>query len=199
MKLNFAVFVFCVFLSPLSSAAKTILPDSCGDPHVSFHVHTEEGHAAPAPAEGKALLILAQDQEGKYESVRSATVRYGLDGSWVGADYGNSYFALAIDPGVHHLCANWQGEKDAEVSSFSAEAGKIYYFDFQIKVTTVGRGYLPPASPNGGGALMSRPQERGFVLKQLSDDEGQQRLKEWKVSTAKPNDLWQYSPPSEDQ
>jgi len=59
-----------------------------------------------------------------------ATVRFGLDGAWAGANNNNSYFAAMVDPGVHHLCVSWQSalpmlKKSIDVASFTAEPGKV--------------------------------------------------------------------------
>jgi hypothetical protein len=57
-----------------------------------------------------------------------------LDGSWVGANGYKSYFFFQVDPGDHRLCTNIQsgGVKKVQyftaATSFTAEAGKSYYF-----------------------------------------------------------------------
>ncbi len=102
-----------------------------------------------------------------------ATIRFGMDGSWVGANNGNSYFALTVDPGVHHLCASWQSvlgtlKKNVGLTLFTAEPGSIYYFAAQVTVT-------------------SRDNVT-FALSQLNEDEGKYRLKLSKLSTSNPKD-----------
>jgi len=72
-----------------------------------------------------------------------ATVRFGLDGAWAGANNNNSYFAVTVDPGVHHLCVSWQStlrmlKKSIDVASFTAEPGKVYYFAANVKVIPTG-------------------------------------------------------------
>jgi hypothetical protein len=57
----------------------------------------------------------------------------GLDGSWIGANNGDFYFFFSVGPGEHHLRANRQPElgvctKPIALLSFTAEAGKTYYF-----------------------------------------------------------------------
>jgi len=58
----------------------------------------------------------------------------GLDGQWIGATNGNSYFYFSVDPGEHHLCTNWQGfsflgkTRAAGALHFTAEPGGVYYF-----------------------------------------------------------------------
>ncbi len=61
----------------------------------------------------------------------SPTSRDAIDGSWVGANQGESWFAVAVTPGEHHVCAAIQSfgiDQLAELTHFSAEAGKSYFF-----------------------------------------------------------------------
>lgn len=100
-----------------------------------------------------------------------ATVRFGMDGAWVGANYGNSYFAVTVDPGIHHLCASWQSslgtlKKNVDLTSFTAEPGQVYYFAAQVIV--VARDSFT------------------FGISQLNEDEGKYRVKLSKLSTSKP-------------
>jgi hypothetical protein len=67
----------------------------------------------------------------------------GLDGQWVGANHGNSYFSFAVSPGDHALCASWQttwvkisaltsAADLISATNLSAEAGKVYYFEASV-------------------------------------------------------------------
>jgi hypothetical protein len=65
--------------------------------------------------------------------VGCATVRVGLDGAWIGANQGNTYFSFTVTAGEHHLCSNWQSNLERyssmySLANFTAEAGKAYYF-----------------------------------------------------------------------
>lgn len=54
-----------------------------------------------------------------------------MNGAWVGANHGNSYFSVSVDPGEHHVCATLQSsvvDQRVELAHFTAEAGKIYYY-----------------------------------------------------------------------
>ena len=93
----------------------------------------------------------------------------------LGANYNNSYFAVTVDPGPHHLCASWQSslrmiKKYIDVASFTAEPGKVYYFAANLKV-------IPTGDNNTNF---------DFSIAQLNDDEGQYRVKAWKLATSKP-------------
>jgi hypothetical protein len=81
-----------------------------------------------------------------------ATVRFGIDGVWVGADNSSSYFAMPVDPGLHHLCASWQtvlrGAKSTTgVTSLTVEPDKVYYFEAKVTVTSEKTPVLFDVSP----------------------------------------------------
>jgi hypothetical protein len=174
------VLLLCASLVPAMQAkAKTILPDACGDDDVKFKVDTKKDHPAPPPpTAGKAQIVLIEDENSKLDSFNSATTRFGLDGAWVGADFSDSYFAVDVEPGVHHVCGNiqdsamWFGlfKKAVDMATFTAEAGKVYYFMATVNVTR-----------NGG----NRTFEFGFSP--VNEDEGKYRVKAFKYSTWKTN------------
>ena len=65
------------------------------------------------------------------------TTNVGLDGTWVGANKSGSYFAVSVEPGEHHVCADVRtptGIPGVPVGflHFTAEAGKVYYFDARV-------------------------------------------------------------------
>jgi hypothetical protein len=48
-------------------------------------------------------------------------------------------FFFSVDPGEHHLCANWQSSssqisKQFSLTSFTAESGKVYFFKVAPRV-----------------------------------------------------------------
>jgi hypothetical protein len=172
MKPVLTAFFLCVSLACAGQVWATALPDSCGDDKVKFEVKTEEAQPAPAgPAAGKAQIVFIETENQMVVPFHSATVRFGMDGAWVGANYSNSYFALTVDPGVHHLCASWQSalgslKKNVDVTSFTAKPGQVYYFAAQVTVA-------------------SRDSVI-FGLSQLNEDAGKYRVKLSKLSTSKP-------------
>ena len=159
--------------------AKTVLPDACGDDKVKFDVDLKKDQPPPAPPEaGKAQIVLIQNT-GAYDHFMPP-IRFGVDGAWVGANKNNSYFAISVDPGEHHICTSLQMgagrgslvKSSAQLATFTAEAGKTYYFEAAINIISGGS--------NGGGAV-------SFDLTQLTDDVGKYRVKAWKLATWKPN------------
>src|ERR1700691_5058722 len=98
MKTSVSVFLFCISLAWAGQAWATAWPDSCGDSKVKFNVKTEKDQPAPAgPAEGKAQIVFIENESGPIGTFMYATVRFGMDGAWVGADYNNSYFTSTVD------------------------------------------------------------------------------------------------------
>jgi len=137
---------------------------ACGPKGVRFDVKTDKGqHPAPKPEPGKALVYVVEDQR---QDLRpcigncGSITKLGLDGTWIGANRGSSYFFFFIGPGEHHLCAAWEkgGERPQDrtsLASFTAEPGHIYYF--RVRATVM-------APPTGFYSLDLEP---------INDDEGQ--------------------------
>jgi hypothetical protein len=82
----------------------------------------------------KALVYVIEQEKTDAQTIKigAVTIRIGLDGQWVGANHGNTYFSLLVDPGVHSLCANWQSSigrysKQAAAVSLTPEAGQTYF------------------------------------------------------------------------
>jgi hypothetical protein len=134
----------------------------CGPAKQQYEVKAEQGHhAAAQPTSDKALVYVM-------ESLRSrcflcdTTTRVGLDGAWVGANKGDSYFSFSVDPGEHHLCAELQsgssGADGKALNSFTAEVGKTYYF----------RSKLADRNSSGKGEV-----EWVVDLESIDGDEGQ--------------------------
>jgi len=170
MKNFSSILLFACLVSAIPAGAVT-LPDSCGNEQARFDVKTRKDAPALAPAEdGKARIVLMESENLRVTPFTQATVRFGMDGAWVGADYGTSYFVLTVDPGVHHVCANWQSslgrfKKESDALSFTAEAGKTYYFSAAITAES--------------------ENVVDFALAQLNDDQGKYRIKFARLSSSK--------------
>ena len=110
-----------------AAAARTLA--GCGPGAEMFDVKTTDvrhplGHAE----EGKAVVYFFVD------FLNAPTMRVGVDGSWVGANDGKSYFFFQVAPGEHNICTEWQSgtfkkssERVGEAIHLTAEAGKAYY------------------------------------------------------------------------
>jgi hypothetical protein len=108
------------------------LAPGCGAQGVKFEVKTIKGQQPAAqPESGKALVYFFQD-DSELPLKPRPTTRLGMDGDWLGATHGDSYFYFSAARGIHHLCVSWQATEIANARTaalhFTAEAGGIYYF-----------------------------------------------------------------------
>jgi hypothetical protein len=78
------------------------------------------------------LVVFIQDfGQQKFGLGVHETSRIGVDGAWVGAVKDNSYLAVFLDQGVHHICVNLDSdmlENPVEFAHLSVWAGTVYYF-----------------------------------------------------------------------
>jgi hypothetical protein len=136
MKIVLATLLFAA--SAFAQAPPTLSTAACGPQKVSFSVKLDESpHTAAEPDSGKALVYFFHDA-GTSMTVGYPTVKIGIDGAWVGANHGNSYFSVSVEPGEHHVCATLQSSLVAqrvELAHFTAEAGKVYYYRTRLPVS----------------------------------------------------------------
>ena len=134
MKKPWSVLCVAVFLAALPAlaqdeAATARTGAGCGPSAEMFDVKTTDlSHPVGQPEPGKALVYFFVD------FVTAPTMRVGVDGNWVGADQGKSYFFFQVAPGERNVCAEWQSgtfkkssERVGEAMHLTAEAGKTYY------------------------------------------------------------------------
>jgi hypothetical protein len=141
-----------LFASPVLAqdlAANAMQAAGCGPNDVHFEVKTDKKqHPTAEPEPGKALVYVIGDTWGDHVPIHigNPPTRFGIDGTWVGANGYRSYFFFSVDPGDHRLCTNVQAIIQREIkssvaaASFTAEVGKSYYF----------RTVTPVAGPSGG-------------------------------------------------
>lgn len=142
MKTILAAVLFVVFASPAfaqDQAAAARAAAGCGPDQVSFDVKTDKKqHPAPQAEPGKALVYVSQDvEQSNSVNIGTVTTRVGLDGAWVGAIHGKSYFFFSVDPGSHRVCAAWQSNfkrlsKLGSAADLTAEAGQVYYLRVRV-------------------------------------------------------------------
>ena len=128
------------FVSPAFAQDSTVslmTAAGCGANEIRFDVKTDKKkHPIAEPDAGKALVYVIgaawSDSVGVH--IGTPLTRFGIDGSWVGANGYRSYFFFPVEPGDHRLCTSFQSKIERVVkssmaaTSFTAEAGKTYYF-----------------------------------------------------------------------
>jgi len=108
---------------------------ACGAKDVNFQVKSDyQGRHLPVVDAGKAVVYFVETQ--KFGGLGNITTKIGLDGAWVGANQGDSYFFVTVEPGEHHLCASWQSSlasrQQVSLNNVTVESGKTYYFSISI-------------------------------------------------------------------
>jgi hypothetical protein len=138
---------------------------ACGPDNVKFNASPIGGQPAAQPEAGKALVYVVEELFRPADELITPTVRVGVDGSWVGANYGTSYLFFSVEPGEHHLCADWQsaprwiGEK-VSLTSIKVEADRTYYVRARVL-------------DQGKHGLLDEGSSVVLDLEQINSDEGQ--------------------------
>ena len=133
-----AVFAGPLFAQDQVAAARAAA--GCGPDQVNFDVKADKKqHPAPQAEPGKALVYVFQDvEQSDGVNIGTVTTRVGLDGAWVGAIHGKSYFFFSAGPGNHRVCAAWQSNfkrlsKLGSAADLTAEAGHVYYLRVRVE------------------------------------------------------------------
>src|SRR5580658_6436424 len=119
----------------------------CGPAATEFSVKVDKNqHVVTQPEPGKALVyVIAQENPDDSYNIGDVTTRVGLDGAWVGANYGESYLSFSLAPREHCVCVDWQSslasrQQLSGAVELTAEAGKTYYFRAWILPSGLGEG-----------------------------------------------------------
>lgn len=144
MKALIAPLLLSVFVLPAvaqDEAAIDAAKAACGRQSVTFEVKTDRTqHPTPKPDAGKAVAYIIEDQrEDRRPCIAGCSdiSEIAMDGRWVGANRGSSYFFFSLDPGMHHLCATWKKgsprpQDRTALLSFTAESDATYYFRVKV-------------------------------------------------------------------
>lgn len=125
-------------------AAPSPYAAACGPAEAKFTVKHSPATANPSqPPPGKALVYIIESMT-DYPFI-TKQVNMGLDGSWIGGTDAMTHISFTVDPGVHHLCAVYQGHAasmDEEgrilLLHLNAQAGKVYYLRYHAFITQGG-------------------------------------------------------------
>jgi hypothetical protein len=198
MKTKFVMLMLAATLVTTAHASKTVLPDSCGADKVKFDVDSKKDAPAPSgPAEGKAQIIFIETLNRPSTAlavfggphVPDYVTRFGMDGAWVGAAKANSYFAVDVAPGEHHLCTSVKGSKDLiGMDSLTTEAGKTYYVEYKI-TPTISSGHVSGVTSSGNTVSgNSNSVSISADINKLNDETGKFRVKASVLSVSKPSE-----------
>jgi hypothetical protein len=168
-----------LFASPAFAQDSTVNPlaaAGCGPNEIHFDVKTDKNqHPTAQPDPGKALVYVIGAAWSDYVAVHVGTppTRFGIDGTWVGANGYRSYFFFPVEPGDHRLCTTFQSKfkgavkSSAAATSFRAEPGKTYYFRTKSPehANSYGGIKLVPIDPAEAQVLISSTAFSTFRLK----------------------------------
>jgi hypothetical protein len=125
--------------SAFAQKPSAVATSACGPKDASHHVKLDKTqHALAQPEPGKARVYFIQEK---------GETKIGLDGAWVGVNKDSSYFAVSVEPGEHHVCADVHPHRGipghpVEFVHFTADAGRAYYFNARVVYGFGGETYL---------------------------------------------------------
>jgi hypothetical protein len=138
---------------------------ACGPPQAQFRVAAAPAAPPLAATSNQATIyIVAMSFDGW---LSGPVVRIGMDGAWVGAVKGSSWFALRVSPGVHHFCARRQTsansqddpEFDIALNVLDAKPGSVHYLTMAPPYI-IGPGIMLLEENNPDEALLLMEQSR---------------------------------------
>jgi len=157
-----------LFAAPAFAQAPPASTAACGPENVSFKVKLDNSqHTLTQPDPGKAQVYFLQDA-GTPITLGYPTVKLAIDGAWAGANHGNSYFSVSVEPGEHHVCVTLQSSlvaRRVELAHFTAEPDTIYYYRTRL--------------------IMSRSEEM-LELTPIDSDQGRYLIATFPLSLASP-------------
>src|SRR5579875_3797645 len=96
---SFVAFILLTSSFAFTARAAVVLPDACGKNEVKFDVRAEKSSSSPAsPGEGQAQIVFLETLHKPANVLVKPTVRFGVDGAWVGASKADSYFTVSVQP-----------------------------------------------------------------------------------------------------
>jgi hypothetical protein len=137
MKAALVLVFFVASAFAQDQAAIAAAQAACGPSSVKFDAKQDATQHPVAQADPAKAVVFIVQEIGEKQCKRCALTKAGLDGAWIGANQGSSYFFFSTEPGEHHLCLNWQSRLDwvsrmFAFANFTAEPGKVYYFRARI-------------------------------------------------------------------
>jgi hypothetical protein len=142
--------------SPNAMTPQQSLTAACGPSAARFSFKTEYTPQPDLPsAPGKAVVYFIQDDR-QFRSVPRPTVLWAIDGTWVGATRGETFFRVQIDPGERHLCVRWYNSGETSLAHFTAQPGGVYFFSARNSAIGDEMTALEPLDTDEGALLVSQ-------------------------------------------
>jgi hypothetical protein len=171
----FACLILVLLTKP--SKAQQAVPNpyaaACGATEVNFTIKHEPSTTNPMqPPPGKALVYIIESMPDY--SIYTRKVYIGMDGAWLGATDAQTHMSFTVDPGVHHLCAVYQGEAapmDPEGQTLllhlNVQAGHTYYINYHAFFLREepGIAFFAPVDEDEGLLLVQRTENAISTLK----------------------------------
>jgi len=168
---------FVVAGTPVRANSQQLPPNAiaagCGTTEANFKVIHDKTNPAPQQIpSGKALVYIVEYMDPV--SIFTTKVNIGFDGNWLGAMDDQTYIAFLVDPGIHHLCAVYQGKTrsiDSEghtlLLQLHAEAGKTYYLRYHALFSKEvgGAAFFDPVDEDEGQLLVGYASHTTSILK----------------------------------
>src|ERR1035437_1971183 len=175
MKVAMVALLFAA--SALAQGPSAVAGVACGPESVSFKVKLDDTQHTPSqPEPGKARVYFIHESGAPWQ-LGYPTSKHGSDGTWVGANHGNSYLSVSVEPGEHHLCVALQTsiyEDRIEMAHVTAEVGKVYYFRTRLVMSrSVELLELEPIDSDQGKYLIA-----SFPLSVSHDTKTKQRFQD---------------------
>jgi hypothetical protein len=165
MKHAIAAFFLCALFVMGNQLRATTLPEACGDEKIKVDVAVQKPSSAPPAANATTATLVFVQRLGE-SCIGCSVTRVGLDGAWIGANKGASFFSVTAAPGEHHVCAFWEApgartENKVELTELEALAGQIYYFQIEIGPRSTGEFAmrLKPIAADMGAFLVSQSKQ----------------------------------------
>jgi len=160
----------CAQNTPKERFGQTPAPPTaaCGSTPTSFSVKTDDAqHGLPPLETGKAQIVFIHDAGSEGSGIGYPTTKLAIDGTWVGANHEDTWFAVAVEPGEHHLCVTLQSnlvDSRVELAHLTAQPGGVYYYRTRL--------------------VMSRQVEL-LELEPIDSDEGRYLIEAFPMSVSK--------------
>ncbi len=176
LRITLVVLLFASTALAQDAAPNPLAAAGCGPNDVQFDVKTDkQQHPTSQPEAGKAMVYVIGAAWSDTVALHIGTppTRFGIDGTWVGANGYRSYFFFPVEPGDHRLCTSAQSKlarvvkSSTAATSFTAEAGKTYYFRTKTPAgqNSTGDIKLVPVDPAEAQVLIAGTAFSKFRLK----------------------------------